>query len=650
MQLAHHASGIPGRPTGLPRCYQRPFIAATSAASPDASRHGGRAARSVPRATARARQAENLPRLRTSRTLNAIDDYAQPVAPNAQDLGPATAACGAAAHRTATCATDAPHARCVIAWTFCYPATTAPSPSAAQRPRGVVRVAQPPQRAHLAGPLGRREHARRPRQKNGGMAHDDLDRYPRSRVTNYLRQASCTPARYRTATSTLNRSRLSRLSSASSRPRTASSCGCSPAGSSCGARDNDLAADQLPRPQPRGRATDLNRRRPNELPRRSQSQPGRSRSAHPRPVARHRTVDPPHRPGLHHLGGAAATRLAADRSASPAIGREQPLADDDRWQQLRRCIRDPEMPLRLRVAGSFVLLYGHPVSRVAAMRPHQVEEDANGVYLVIGSHRALLRPRSACSLSSYATARHRHRSSDHPRRPPTGSSPDSCRPAPRRQLPGQTAQRRRHPNPNRPQRRADQPRGRPPGPDPRRSPRAAHQHRRPMGPPLQARLGDLRRGPGRSSLAGAHRRVRSTLALLPLMDMDAETSSTRGLRRSTCCPGPNSPRSLTLPDDERMWTEDRHHWPDQEEAARWKSALDEAAHRELWERGVVERSDLTVAGGGGLHAHSDRSPSPSPALTPKWLVRLNYRGDRPVGRFSRPGGPGAVLDATAVPN
>ena len=46
-----------------------------------------------------------------------------------------------------------------------------------------------------------------------------------------------------------------------------------------------------------------------------------------------------------------------------------------------------------------------------------------------------------------------------------------------------------------------------------------------MGPPLQARLGDLRRGPGRSSLAGAHRRVRSTLALLPLMDMDAETSS-----------------------------------------------------------------------------------------------------------------------------
>jgi hypothetical protein len=91
---------------------------------------------------------------------------------------------------------------------------------------------------------------------------------------------------------------------------------------------------------------------------------------------------------------AAQQRLAPPLSVPhrQAIGPEQPLADDDRWQQLRRCIRDPEMPLRLRVAGALVLLYGHPVSRVAAMRPHQVEEDANGVYLVIGSHRALLPP------------------------------------------------------------------------------------------------------------------------------------------------------------------------------------------------------------------------------------------------------------------
>lgn len=50
------------------------------------------------------------------------------------------------------------------------------------------------------------------------------------------------------------------------------------------------------------------------------------------------------------------------------------------------------MRRRLRVAGSFVLLDGHPVSRVAAMRPHQVEADDNGVYLVIGPHRALLPP------------------------------------------------------------------------------------------------------------------------------------------------------------------------------------------------------------------------------------------------------------------
>ena len=148
---------------------------------------------------------------------------------------------------------------------------------------------------------------------------------------------------------------------------------------------------------------------------------------------------------------------ARQRLASPltvphrqAIGPEQPLADDDRWQQLRRCIRDPEMPLRLRVAGSFVLLYGHPVSRVAAMRPHQVEEDANGVYLVIGSHRALLRRarRARCRAT-------RQRATGIDLRiirvdlrlalPRT-----RARRAPRRQLPGQTAQRRRHPEPEPP--------------------------------------------------------------------------------------------------------------------------------------------------------------------------------------------------------
>lgn len=75
---------------------------------------------------------------------------------------------------------------------------------------------------------------------NGGISHDDLDRYPRSRASNYLGQALVHAGA--AATSTSSRSKPgSKSSCASSRPRTASSCGRSPTGSSCDARDNDLA-------------------------------------------------------------------------------------------------------------------------------------------------------------------------------------------------------------------------------------------------------------------------------------------------------------------------------------------------------------------------------------------------------------------------
>jgi len=74
------------------------------------------------------------------------------------------------------------------------------------------------------------------------------------------------------------------------------------------------------------------------------------------------------------------------------IAAEQPLGDNDRWQQLQRCIRDPELPLRLRVAGALVLLYGHPVSRIVAMRASQLEKLDGDVYMTIGEHRALVPP------------------------------------------------------------------------------------------------------------------------------------------------------------------------------------------------------------------------------------------------------------------
>jgi hypothetical protein len=71
---------------------------------------------------------------------------------------------------------------------------------------------------------------------------------------------------------------------------------------------------------------------------------------------------------------------------------EEPLDEDDRWKQLQACIHDPAMPLRIRVGGALVLLYGHPVSRIVALRAGQVHERDDGVYLTIDRHLALLPP------------------------------------------------------------------------------------------------------------------------------------------------------------------------------------------------------------------------------------------------------------------
>ena len=340
-----------------------PFIAATSAASPDASQHGGRAARSVPVLPARARQAENLPRLRTITTLNAIDDYAQPVCAECAGSGTSYRCmrCGSPSdgYVRDRCAPCALRDRLDVLLSgddgAIHPALRSVHAALSEwrNPRSVLTWLDRSDGASMLADLA---------QKNGGMAHDDLDRYPRSRVTNYLRQTSCTPARYRTATSTLNRSRRgSRLSSASSRPRTASSCSSSPAG-----RPAARATTISPPTNYRGHSlvgapTDPNRRRPNELPRRSQSQPERSRSGTLNHGS-HRTVDPPHRPGLHHLSGAAglASPLTVPHrqaiSPGTAPRRRRPLAA----AAPRPRPRDAAAPARRRL---LVLLYGHPVSR-----------------------------------------------------------------------------------------------------------------------------------------------------------------------------------------------------------------------------------------------------------------------------------------------
>lgn len=93
------------------------------------------------------------------------------------------------------------------------------------------------------------------------------------------------------------------------------------------------------------------------------------------------------------VGGVLAFSLGR-RAMRTFMAPEQPLSGADRWHQLRRCIRDPQLRPRLRVAGALVSLYGatDPVSRIVAMRTRQIEEYSTGVYLAIGEHRTLLPP------------------------------------------------------------------------------------------------------------------------------------------------------------------------------------------------------------------------------------------------------------------
>lgn len=231
-------------------------------------------------------------------------------------------------------------------------------------------------------------------QKNGGISHDDLDSYPRNRVTNYLRQA---------------------LVHAGALPHRDEHVEQVETWLDEFLREQPPAHSQLLRPFANWvvlrRARQRSRRRPtteataswarqriraaadllNYLDDRSQDLSSLDQRTLDQWLAAGRSTRHTVR---DFIIWAARQRLARPLTVPhrQVIGPEQPLADDDRWQQLRQCIRNPDMPLRLRVAGSLVLLYGHPVSRIVALRTHHVDKSDDGVYLVIGQHRALLPP------------------------------------------------------------------------------------------------------------------------------------------------------------------------------------------------------------------------------------------------------------------
>jgi hypothetical protein len=96
-------------------------------------------------------------------------------------------------------------------------------------------------------------------------------------------------------------------------------------------------------------------------------------------------------------------RWASSRQLAPSLtvplrkirNPDQILPEAQRWDQLQRCLRDESLPLRVRVAGGLLLLYGHPVSRTVEMKTTQISHHDGNTYLTFDQHPVLLPPAMA---------------------------------------------------------------------------------------------------------------------------------------------------------------------------------------------------------------------------------------------------------------
>ena len=70
----------------------------------------------------------------------------------------------------------------------------------------------------------------------------------------------------------------------------------------------------------------------------------------------------------------------------------QALPEDQRWHQLQRCLHDPALPHRVRVAGALLLLYGQPISRTVQLKTSQLSKANGHTYLAFDQHPVLLPP------------------------------------------------------------------------------------------------------------------------------------------------------------------------------------------------------------------------------------------------------------------
>ncbi|MFC5665588.1 hypothetical protein ACFP3U_21740 [Kitasatospora misakiensis] len=86
-------------------------------------------------------------------------------------------------------------------------------------------------------------------------------------------------------------------------------------------------------------------------------------------------------------------RLAAELAVPWLGSREDPeeiLTDDHRWQLLRQCLSNEEIPLQLRVAGSLVLLYGQVPQHIVRITRPQLTRKGAHTYLTLEQSPMLL--------------------------------------------------------------------------------------------------------------------------------------------------------------------------------------------------------------------------------------------------------------------
>jgi hypothetical protein len=86
------------------------------------------------------------------------------------------------------------------------------------------------------------------------------------------------------------------------------------------------------------------------------------------------------------LGWTAARKLTPPLAVAHAARRDGPaLSEDHYWRLAHQMLHDPDIAAVDRVAGSFVLLYGQQLSRVAAMTHSQVHDNGDSLSIRFGS-------------------------------------------------------------------------------------------------------------------------------------------------------------------------------------------------------------------------------------------------------------------------